>query len=292
MKKKLKRIAITLMAFAMGLLLTACSGMSNNGLSQGSEETSQNEVITAESLSIDDIDWSVKEGIDNNRHVFLDYTNNSSYPILYLKLNFMERSDLTEEEKDAYYAEMEEIYDLDAEKMENLKSWPISMEAEERKLVAPSESARNIEMWYSNFTAYMDTYSHYGLMEPDSAEIEFLSDGKLYTINYDFKSDTYVLKNEIEEAYEWSTKDIGNQIQKPNAEVLQISADTEERFAFTAYGFSLDQFNEYVETCKTQGYTLNTNEYNGYYSADNEAGCNIAISYNEENNSMNGAIEM
>ena len=60
---------------------------------------------------------------------------------------------------------------------------------------------------------------------------------------------------------------------------------------FDAYGYSLDQFNTYVEECKKRGFAIEEGCFEGFYSADNEAGYNVYLYYNEDDDCMSGTIK-
>lgn len=60
---------------------------------------------------------------------------------------------------------------------------------------------------------------------------------------------------------------------------------------FDAFGMSLEQFNAYAEECKSYGYTIEANSFDGFYSADNEEGYNVYLHYNEDDYKMSGTVK-
>lgn len=271
--------------------LTACTGTSDSGNSAGTTEKN-NEINESNELSMDDIVWSVDEGIvDGERYVLMSYTNNTSFTISGIEITFTEKNAVTDEEKETYYSELKTDFDFTDEDLEDIKGQPISMHTESDKIVAAGESASNINCYYYGGFYYVKDINHYNLVEPDIATIRYINNENIYTINYDFKSDKYTVDDETVKAYQWASTSLGDRIPKPDVQVIESGRDDEMIFMFDAYGMSLEQFNAYVEECKTMGYTVDAGSFEGFYSADDAEGYNVYLSYNEDNDSMSGTVE-
>ncbi len=97
---------------------------------------------------MEDISWNVDEGIvDGDHYVLLDYTNNTQYTITNFALTFKEKTGIIEEEKENFYLDIQQNFELSDEEMEDLKNQPISMPPEMDRVVNPNESVSNINCY-------------------------------------------------------------------------------------------------------------------------------------------------
>ena len=287
MKRIIPIFAIT---FCLAMPFAGC-GSEKTDHSDNSTVTSNLEKAEKQKLNIADIAWNVDEGIiDGERYVLLDYTNNTQYPIVDFKITFNERSDITEEEKASFFADIKKKSEANDEDMEELKKRPISMHAETERIADPGKSVKNVNCYYYEGSCYLKDINHYSLVEPDIATIKYIDADKVFTIHYDFDSEKYSAEEETEEAYQWTQTDLGNRIPKPEVQLLKSSRNDNSIFMFTAYGLTSEQFNTYVENCKEEGYTVDPRSFEGFYSADNAEGYNVYLHYDEDNYSMSGTI--
>ena len=59
--------------------------------------------------------------------------------------------------------------------------------------------------------------------------------------------------------------------------------DDEESIDFTVYGITKDYFEEYVEEMKNIGFSIDADDdYETYFTAEDEAGNEISVSYDED----------
>ncbi len=283
MNRKEKVLTTLAVIISLTVCFAGCSNSESAGISNSGAEK--------EKINIEDISWSVDEGIvDGNRYVLLNYTNNTEYTITDFEITFKEKGDISDEEKANFYSDIQEMLEASDEDMEKLKSQSISMHTETERVVNPNESASNINCYYYGGTFYLKDINHYNLVEPDIATIKYIDEDKIYTVYYDFSSKKYSAEAETETAYQWSQTDLGNKIPKPDVKVVKSGRDDEDIFMFDAYGLSLEQFNAYVEDCKGLGYIASPSSFEGFYSADNEEGYNVYLYYDEKNNSMSGTV--
>ena len=72
-----------------------------------------------------------------------------------------------------------------------------------------------------------------------------------------------------------------------------IIADTDEddEFKFEAYGFTIDEFNEYVDKCKKLGYIVDELSFDNSYSADNTDGYNVDLDFEEKDCAIRVTIQ-
>lgn len=284
---KHKRILSLISAAVVALSLVACTKPSKN--QSGSKESS----AKSDEISMKDIDWSIDSNvIDGERYVLMNYTNNSPFVICGLEISFTEKDNITDEEKEKYYSEVAKAFDLSNEDLTKTKEKKIAMNAKTDKIAAVGESVSNIYCYYYSGSYRVKDINHYNLVTPDIATIRYINGERIYTVNYDFISDKYNIDDETVKAYQWSTTDLGNHIPKPDVYVVEsYDVDDESNFNFHAYGMSLDQFNDYVEECKKQGYTVNASSSEGDYSADNKDKYHIDLNYDEKDNDIRGSID-
>lgn len=283
MNKKVKPFTIFAVIISVAVCFAGC------GSSELTNKPGGNS--TKEKINMEDIYWNVDEGIvDGDRYVLLNYTNNTQYTITGFEITFKEKTDVTEEEKANFYSDIQQKFEASDEDMENLKGQPISMHAETDKVVNPGESASNINCYYYGGFFYLKDINHYSLVEPDIATIKYIDEDKIFTAYYDYSSKKYSAESETEIAYQWSQTDLGSKIPRPDVKVVESGRDDEIVFMFDAYGLSLEQFNAYVEECKELGYTVGTDSFEGFYSADNAEGYNVYLYYDENDYLMSGTI--
>lgn len=249
-------------------------------------------------LPIEDIAWSVDEGvIDGERYVMLSYTNNSKYTISNIEISFKEKDKLTDEQKTKYFEDIKKIAEVDesdpddVSDFQELKSREISMSVESNQVCRPGESVSNQKCHYYSGYFYLRNIEHYNLVEPDIATIKYIDSNKIVTVNYDFKSKKYTKDTKTDVAFYWTEKEIGNIIPKPKADIVSCDGiDYDDSFSFNIYGWTLDEFNSYVKECQSKGFTVDKREYEGFYSADNENGYNVYLSYDEDDASVSAHI--
>lgn len=274
----------------LGIGITGCG---NSAAPKKSNSESQTKHEAEEkTIKIEDLEWSVNEGvIDGERYVLLELANNSSYAISNFEITFKEKDSLLQEEKEQLYVDLQTKFELSDEDITSLREKEISMYAKSEKIIEPGEKITNTKCYYYAGFVYLKNMEHYNLVEPDIATIKYIGSDQIYTVYYDFVSKKYSTEERAEEAYQWTITELGEKVPKPNVKVLEAGRDDEKVFMFTAYGLKLEQFNDYVEECKEVGYTVDANSYEGFYSADNSEGYNVYLHYDEEEESMSGTIK-
>ena len=242
-------------------------------------------------IDIQDIDWAVDEGIvDGERYILMSYTNNSKYAIKEFEIQFKEKADLTQEQKDQFYTDLQTNFEMDEEDISRLKAEEIAMHTDTERLVPPGEVISNVYCYYYSGSYFLKDVSHYNLTEPDIATIRYIDNSEIVTVYYDFASGKYSTEEKTEPADQWTESELGTKIPKPEAPVIERGFDQESMFTFDAYGMSMEQFSAYVEKCRELGFTVDENSYEGHYSADNPEGYDVRVYYDERNQSMSGSV--
>lgn len=301
--------------FAIGLsvtlllLLTACGKTSSESTSSSKPEsetiasegtdstlennsTVENEEFTSDIL-IDQIEYSVGEEIeDGERDVFMQCTNDSQYTICGIEITFIEKADISEEQKEAFYADIQKKFEMDDEDIESLKENEISMYAESERLISSGEKIGKIHLYYYSGFYYMSNLAHYDLVEPDIATIKYVKNGKIYTEYYDYKSGNYSIDEDTEDAYEWGKDSpLADLVTRPNVEVCKVEFDRDDVFWFYAFGCSRDDYKAYVEDCIEKGFTVDADTFDDSYYAYDKNGNRIAILYDSEDGSISVDID-
>lgn len=271
------------LAFILAFGMLACSH---------TESDSVNDQPKTSDINIEDITWNVDEGIlDGDRYVLMSYTNNSPYVIASFEISFTEKESMTEEEKNNFYSNIQENFELSNEDMDTLKKQKISIHTECEMMTEPGQSVSNVYCYYYQGYYYLKDIQHFQFVEPDIATIRYLNNNQIITTYYDFHSKKYSKESSIEIAYQWPNSDFVNQFPKLETKILEPGLENEDSFTFDAYGITLDQFNAYVDTCKSQGFTNDLAQHEGFYSAQNDQGYSIYLSYDDSDQSIYGSFK-
>ncbi len=252
-------------------------------------DKSQDSQISKDAVKIEDIDWSV-EGtvIDGERLVAFSYVNNSPYSILEIEMEFTQREDLTDEEKNVLNEYVAGNDDFDESDIDDLY-----LSATLTGVVEPGEESKDTTMDIDGRpSCYISDMSLYDIMEPDMMSICFITDNDtLYETYYDFKNDAYGESSEGEiPAHEWAEGDLGSLIPIPDAPVVVLEYETDSYFDFDAFGVTGEDFSAYVEECKNAGFTEISFDEDDWFEADNEAGDNVDLDYYDQEGMIYGTV--
>ncbi len=100
MNRKEKVLTTLAVIISLTLCFAGCSNSASAGISNSSAEK--------EKINIEDISWSVDEGIvDGDRYVLLNYANNTEYTITDFEITFKEKGDISDEEKANFYSDIQ-----------------------------------------------------------------------------------------------------------------------------------------------------------------------------------------
>lgn len=280
MLKDVKKVKLFVVLFVVAMIMGAFCAC-------GSGEASSSNDAGKDSIKIEDIDWTVEEGvIDGGRYILLNYTNNSNYTISSFEMTFKEKLGVTDEEKEHFFAYVKDEFDPSDEELEELKKESFSMHAGSEKIVKPGESSKGVHCYYYEGYYYVTDINFPDLVEPDIATIKYIDGDKSYTIYYDFVSKKYSKIDEIGLVYQWSKTSLGDRIPKIEAEIVEVELDDEDLFMFDAYGVSLDLFESYTNQCREAGFVSNVVNYEGYYTATDSDGYSIDLYYESEDDSI------
>ena len=290
MKKALKNGA-ALLAVLLALALCACGSIKFTEREETTGKARTSASPKKESFTMEDITWSVDENIvDGSRTVTLEYTNNTPFPVVSLEIEFTEREDLTEEEREAFFASLlkllasQGLYDEDdLEEVEELKAMSISIHAESERLSRPGEAVRNIPCYYYHGYYKVAKLSHLEATEPDIAAVCYVKDGRIHTCYYDYHSGKLSEEEQTDPAVFWPEGTLTEKLPRPDSEVIIKNSYREDGyFSFDALGFSKDGFEAYAAKCREMGYSVDVWSNDDYFSAENEEGYSLRVSYDED----------
>lgn len=292
MKKIVYLIALFVVILSLPLGFSGCGAdASGNGDNAGSATSS---------FQIEDLDWSVAEGIaDGERYALLDYTNNSKYTVIEFEMQFKQKDGITDEEKEKYYSDVKEMFSIDesdpddAEHFEDIKNRDIAMYAKSKQIAKAGETVSGIHCYYYSGYYYVKDMNHYALVVPDIATIRYIDKEKVFTVYYDYSAQKYTYDSKTEPAYYWTERGLEKVIPKPEADYVKNSGwDDSSCFIFEVCGWTVDDFNSYVKQCKEYGFIIDAEDADGIYIADSADGYNIELFYDENDFSMSGAVTL
>ena len=277
-----------------GVVLSAVMIFSLTGCGENGTESAESALTTEASeskeedhkIDISEIDWNVSASVVNGERITaLNYTNNSGYPIIDFKIKFTQKPDLTEEEF-AVLNDIKEKYEYEDNEIRD-----IYVAGESQKYTEPGQKVSDIpceiDDWYE-----LDDISILDIMRPDMATIEYIdTDGKGYTMYYDFLNDSYGKSSDNgEELQNWSDSELASMIQKPNAYKIDITSDRDDWFYFEAYGITPDTYKEYIKALKSMGFEdeLGFFDSTSFFGSKNDI--RIDILYSSDNETMDVTV--
>lgn len=284
MNKKTRIFAIIAIVLCIVACFAGCGNSGSNGIDQENN-------VEKSKLKIDDIVWSVDEGIsDGERYVFLSYTNNTPYTITELEITFTEKATVSEEEKNTFLSDIQKLFEADEEEMADLRSRPVEMYASTDRIAEPGTTVSNANCYYYQGYFYVKNINHYNLVEPDIATVKYVDENTIHTAYYDLNSKKFTEDTETESAYQWSQTALSSKIPKPDAKVVKKNADDESAFHFDVCGWNREQFNAYTQACKDLGYTDESAGFEDVYYAFNAEGYKIYLSYDEDSQILSASV--
>lgn len=276
MKTIPKTVSLFLTILTLALCLTACGGL--GGI-----------LDTHKGLSMNDINWTVDgEILGGERYLLLSLENNSQYIIADFEITFIEKRDLSAEQRSAFFDDLVTTFGIDlsdpddAADLEKMKLVDISMRAEVKQLLHTGEKCANRHCYYYTGSVYVKNAEHYDLVAPDIATIRYVDEGQLITMYYDFSSRKYTTEEETAPVVNWSTFESTSVIPKPDAEVIIVETDSDDRFTCEVCGVTEEQFKAYVKQCRTAGFTQSVFTHTGYFSAKTRTGKDLTLDYDAD----------
>lgn len=288
-----KKIMVAVATLSLCAFVGCGSGEIKEKSSADSKADNSSNASSADSISMDDLPWNVEESIDSGeRYVMMSYTNNTEYAISDFQITFKAKSSITEDEKNAYFTDLQSSYSLTDEDVEELKAEGIAMSADCSAIVEPGMSSDKTRCYYYTGIIPVTNLEHYNIMEPDIATIQYVDGEKMYTVYYDFISEKYSVESKTENASYWTDTEMGTKVPKPESKVVKEGyVDEDYAFNFEVLDVSEEDYNSYVDECKTFGYTENAYESDDMFYADSTDNYRISIDYDDEDRSMDVTVQ-
>lgn len=209
----IKKLSIFMLVASM-LFVTSCgstakttsvaaSGAASSIAESTSSKKSIQDILSDTPIKIEDIDWVIQQG--NNAfgkpEMLFNYVNNSKFKIVYMRVNYTQKKNVTDAEREEAVKSIKEAdkesgessYTEDQYKDMGLM-WYTTKEC------APGGSETGIacqimsDAWHNTNTK-PDLMGLYKISEPSIMKIKYTgTDSKTHEITYDFTSKAYTVK--------------------------------------------------------------------------------------------------
>lgn len=200
--KKIFTVCIVLLSL---LLCLACS---DTQTTEGNQNEDTETTVKAQQskftpdITIEEIDWDMGIGtINGENYVLFEYTNNSKFTITLLEINFTEKKNVSDTQKEAFYSDIKKSQNFDDEWMSqwiesrNQQGKPLTMYAKCNEEIASGNSANKIKCYYIGGWGSKNVL-HNDIFEAEKMTIEYISNSEKKTLYYNFSSNMYDLATE------------------------------------------------------------------------------------------------
>lgn len=265
------RSMAVLLSMGLAFSLSACSGGSveaDTGSAGGAPAVAEKTGPAKDEVKAEEIAWTASDVvIDGKRRVAIQYENKSAYTIANLRIDFVVREDLSEEELQAAFSDMQS--EINADPADNAKKNGMWGEVSIPVLSGESSEPGPLEVG----AIYINDMAQFEAVEPDLMKIAFLTDdGKMYEETYDFKNDSYSLNSKVIDTAEWGSEEPATMSPKIDGAIVVDVEDAADRFSFEAIDVDQGEFDAYVDACKEAGFTVDPAETDQTYYADHVDG--------------------
>ena len=86
--------------------------------------------------------------------------------------------------------------------------------------------------------------------------------------------------------FEWGNLALAEMLPEPESNLGSNLISTENYLSIDVHEMSKDAYKKYVNGCREKGFMVEQSEYDGYYSASNEAGFELILYYFDDENKM------
>lgn len=284
--KRSVAITASMVALAGVLGLTGCGAGAASGSGEPVEQgqSKNSKAGKSDSIKPDEIEFAVEDGFwYDERKPVLTFTNNSAFDIVTVDVEFSQKSDMTDEQRQVVFADFLED---DFYKDDDLTEYVINSYKEQ--LVAPGETSLEAEVCLNNTGHTLENVEYFDLFEPSMAEVVYLGgDGRVYVEYIDYKTGkTKDASKGGKEAVMWSKGDLAKRMPKIDAPVRIVTTDDEDDFWFETLGVTIEDFDSYVKKLKEMGYDQIDYEDEDEFRAHDKDGYEATAAFSE----LNGAI--
>ena len=273
-----KRFVLLFMSLIMALSFSGCDSSSF-----------QKDFSAKDALKIEDIDWNIVEStLDGQSIVSFNYKNKTKYTILDVEMKFVQKEGTTKIDRSVFDDLKKSDYWTDEKISE------IYIMGYNRKCAKPGESVGDSPCNINGTYTLVSDIDQFDVMEPDSVEIAFIGkDGLCYTVYYDYKSQTFSESTlGGKNIHEWSESELSKKLPKEKFTAVVVTTDKDDCFSFKAYDISRNDFENYIESLKNNGFDIIKNDGSNSFNAKDSDGAEVSFNYVPLEECMGGKIEL
>ena len=284
--KKLMAIGL---AAVMAFGLAGCGGSQSSAASaesrsvestsESQEESSAENTKEKHSAEMEGtIDFEITQGLNEygNKSVTLTYTNNTNHTIIDLEFDADLKKNLTSEEEDLLKTLQQET-----EVEDDDLSWAYFRSYNEC-YTEPGDTSKPSDFTFN--LNYISDPNYYTLCDEGTLGVIYQDGDKLYTTVYNIDSKMFVSPSPRGNAYEWFTSEAASSIPKFEEHPTIVAVDEDGYGDATIYNVSLDQYEAYVDECKSAGFTTEVYDLGSGACFSNEDGIQLTYYYDSSNN--------
>ena len=95
---------------------------------------------------------------------------------------------------------------------------------------------------------------------------------------------------DLNSKFKWPERGIATLLPKPNSENGEILWEDSDSFSLDIYNCSMQDFDNYSDTCYDEGFSVDYSKSDTYYYSDNNDGYSLSVTLNTDDNIMNISI--
>ncbi|NEG96896.1 hypothetical protein GFD17_09065 [Bifidobacterium sp. SMB2] len=276
MKTMMRGVVACLAAASMAALAGCGSGTGNAG-----GDSAKSTTAAVKKLDLSKIEYSVESTpIDGKRQLAMSYTNDTGFAIASVQVAYRQKSDVTEEQKTAAFAELRKG-GMDDDGYSSSKDLPLKCTSD--RLV---ESGGTVENQGCDVGGWKAVGDFLPIMEPDvMTVVYFKSANKIGQATYDLVNRKTTIDSEVKDAVNWKDDALTRTLPKPKSKLVIDNYAHKTAVSYDAYGISRDQFKQYIEACKEKGFTEDSSYDTSAY-LNGESGSRLSLNYDADEQSM------
>lgn len=258
---------------SLGLCLVMMMGMTGCGSSAGTASGTSGE----KTLSLSDVQWKMDSAIqEGHRRILCTFTNNSTYTIKSIGITFAQKSGLTDKDRKVF----DDLINEQGWTKEDIKE--LTMHAETEKFIEAGKTSKQVPL-EAGFT-YIDTMAKYKVMTPDVLTVEYIDGENIKTDYYDYVNKKWNNDKTVKK-HQWSTGALAQLVPEIKDAVISVEEESDSRFLYYIYNFSLSDFDDYVAKCKKNGFTKGIDSYkysdSAHFSAKDAKGNEVDLTLDD-----------
>lgn len=90
--------------------------------------------------------------------------------------------------------------------------------------------------------------------------------------------------------YRWPDNELASMLPIPDSKYGKVNIESEDILQIDIYDISNEQFEDYIDECKKNGFIVDYSKFNNYYFANNEEGYSLDLSYNDKDKELGISI--